>query len=93
MHVQEERHVMYKMKLPTGSIRLSQCMQLNIRPIDAVSLIGSTAKSLEIIHLNSNSMEMLISAQAFASKLGLDSENDFSRHHRRRVAHRWGARS
>ena len=76
------KNVMYKMKVLTESL---ESVQLNV--IDAVSLIGKTAKSLEVINLDVEGMDMLIdSAQSFASKLGIDCENDFSRHHRRRIA-------
>lgn len=76
------KNVMYKVKMLTESL---ESMQLNV--IDAVSLIGHTTKSLMFINLDMNGMDGLIdSAQTFANKLGIDSEDDFSRHHRRRVA-------
>ena len=75
---------MYKMKALTQSL---ECVDLNV--IDAITLITGTAKSIALINSNTSAMNDLIEAAKLGSShLDIDFENDFNRHHRRRLAPR-----
>ncbi|XP_060879055.1 uncharacterized protein LOC132951270 [Metopolophium dirhodum] len=58
--------------------------------VDAATLIDTTIKILEEINLDTNSMNNLIdSAIAFSTTLGINPENDFKIHHRHKKPPTW----
>lgn len=76
--------VLYKLKIIT---ELMESSNLNI--IDSISEIEGTITSLSKIRNSDNELNNLIeSAKKFSQKNGISPEDDFQRHHRRRVAPR-----
>ena len=73
-------NIMYKTKLMT---EIFQSEDLNV--IDAITILESTVKSLEIVNNHTDAMNAEIPAAAsFAEKLCTDVASDFHRHHRQR---------
>lgn len=73
--------VFLKMKIVTEILESS-----NLNVIDAFSIINSTKNTLQTIRSSPDEVNNLIEAsQLFATSLQVNPEEDFKRHHRRRV--------
>lgn len=74
--------ILFKSKILT---KLLESTDLNV--VDVITCIKSTIISLGLIRNSATEIDDLIeSAKIFARKLNIDCENDFNKHHRRRVA-------
>lgn len=75
------KNVMYKIKILTETL---ETLDLNV--IDAITIIESTVGVLEKINSNDEEMDLLLeSCTTFAIKNGIDPDQEFQRHHRKRV--------
>lgn len=74
------KNIIYKIKSLTETLETK-----NLCLIDAASVIKAIIRSLQVISLDSDSINNLInSAISFTKNLGFDVKSDFNLHHRKR---------
>lgn len=73
------KNVMFKVKNLTEKL---EAVELNV--VDALVLIRSTSASLQVMNNDEQINALIESSVAFAEKLQINPENDFSKHHRTR---------